>query len=216
MLPKGKKGLSRLSIFYRKSKARDIRNKFYSKAQCFRANFSQASFFNVNFKGAILTSCSFKSASFSQVEFLGSNLKKSNFTNSTFKHCVFSGVLMKKANFKGCRFENCIFVNTNLGAAKNMTIDENNTLLSHHPIVEVSSELMELFNGLRFHPKIQNSRVLHLKGGKLNSLTVMSLLQRLGENCLQRGLTNLQGNLPYRVVTANGLFNAIDRANRKG
>ncbi|WP_196351649.1 pentapeptide repeat-containing protein, partial [Vibrio campbellii] len=83
MLPKNQKGLSRLSLFYSKSRIKNIRNKFYSKAQCFRANFSNASFINVNFKGAILTNCSFKHAEFSQVEFLGSNLKKSNFTNAT-------------------------------------------------------------------------------------------------------------------------------------
>lgn len=214
MLPKGKRGLSRLSIFFRKTKTKNIKNKFYSKAQCFRANFAGTSFINVNFKGAILTSCCFKSANFVQVEFLGTNLKKSNFTNATFKNCIFSGALMKKSNFKGCSFENCIFVNTNINVAKNLVIGQNNKQLKNQPVVEVSSETMKLLDELRFNPKLQNSRVLYLKGGKINSLTLMSLLQRLGEDRLKSGLIQLNGSLPYRVITANGLCNAIDRVTR--
>lgn len=214
MLPKKQKGLSRLSLFYSKTRVKNIRNKFYSKAQCFRANFSNTSFVNVNFKGAILTSCSFKNAEFSQVEFLGTNLKKSNFTNAVFKYCVFSAALLKKSNFKGCVFDSCIFVNTNVKLAKNMVIDNSNLCYSQHPNPAVSEQIMKLLDSLRFNPRIHNSRVLHLKGGKVNSLTLFSLLERLGEDKLLTGLTNLNGFLPYRIVTANGLCNVIDKASR--
>jgi hypothetical protein len=214
MLPKGKKGLSRLSIFYKANKTKDIRNKFYSKAQCFKADFSNATFLNVNFKGAILTSCSFKNTSFSQVEFLGTNLKKSNFTGATFRYCVFSGALMKKTNFKNCKFENCTFVNTNLDTSKNLVIDATNKVLKNYPLPVVDGELLALLNEFRFNSRLQNSRVLHLKGGKLNGLTVQSLIDRLGSINLKKGLKNLNGHLPYRVVTANGFCNAIDRAAR--
>ncbi|EOX3951439.1 pentapeptide repeat-containing protein [Vibrio alginolyticus] len=214
MLPKKQKGLSRLSLFYSKTRVKNIRNKFYSKAQCFRANFSNASFVNVNFKGAILTNCSFKNAEFSQVEFLGSNLKKSNFSNSKFKYCVFSAALLKKSNFKGCTFERCIFVNTNVSLAKNMVIGDNNRFYSQHPSPVLSTNTEELLNELRFNSRIHNSRVLHLKGGKLNSLTLFTLLERLGEVRLINGLKTLNGSLPYRIVTANGLCNVIDKASR--
>lgn len=214
MLPKKQKGLSRLSLFYSKTRVNNIRNKFYSKAQCFKANFSSSSFTNVNFKGAILTNCSFKNAEFSQVEFLGSNLKKSNFSNAKFKCCVFSAVLLKKSNFKGCTFENCIFVNTNVNVAKNMLIGDSNRFYSQRPSPVVSESTMSLLEELKFHPKIQNSRVLHLKGGKINTLTLFSLLERLGEDKLAIGLKQLNGSLPYRIVTASGLCNAIDKASR--
>ncbi|GAB3535525.1 pentapeptide repeat-containing protein [Photobacterium alginatilyticum] len=214
MLPKGQKGVSRLSVFYKASKTRNVRNKFYSKAQCFRANFSNVSFNNVNFKGAMLTSCSFKKATFSQVEFLGTNLKKSNFTDATFKYCVFSGALMKKVNFRNCRFEKCIFVNTNLRQSKHLVIDDTNRIFDSHPSLKLDSELEYLLEGLRFNPKLHNSRVLHLKGGKLNSLTVQILIERLGNQRLKIGLEVLSGRLPYRVVTANNLFNIIDKASR--
>ncbi|WP_028305347.1 pentapeptide repeat-containing protein [Oceanospirillum maris] len=214
MLPKKQKGLSRLSLFYGKTRVKSIRNKFYSKAQCFRANFSNTSFFNVNFKGAILTSCRFKNAEFSQVEFLGTNLKKSNFTDAVFKSCVFSAALLKNSNFKGCIFENCIFVNTNLKLAKNIVIDDSNRFYSQRPTPVVSECIMNLLDGLRFNSRIHNSRVLHLKGGKVNSLTLFSLLERLGEDKLLMGLKSLNGFLPYRIVTANGLCNVIDKAGR--
>lgn len=214
MLPKKGKGLSRLSVFYKKTKFKQIRNKFYSKSQCFKANFSSTSFSNVNFKGAILTSCNFKRASFSQVEFLGANLKKSDFTGATFKHCVFSGVLMKNTIFSNSQFEKCTFVNTNLEVAKNIVLDSSNIVLTSHPSPILDDELHTLVDNLRFHPKLQNSRVLHLKGGKINRLTMQSLIDRLGISRLKLGLKNLGNDIPYRVVTANGLCNAIDRASR--
>ncbi|PPK48239.1 pentapeptide repeat-containing protein [Marinobacter persicus] len=212
MLPKGKKGLSRLSVFCRKAKTRYFRNKFYSKAQCFRADFSKSSFVNVNFKGAILTGCNFKDSTFTQVEFLGTNLKKSNFTGSVFKYCVFSRVLMKNSNFRDCTFEECIFVSTNVVVAKNVVIGKRNRIFKQQPSPEVSQEILTLLDGFRFNSKVQNSRVLHLKGGKINTLTLQSLVERLGEKRLKRGLLALDGNLPYRIITANGLCNAIDRA----
>lgn len=214
MLPKGKNNLSRLSVFYRKTKTRNIRNKFYSKAQCFRADFSKSSFIDVNFKGAILTSCNFKGATFTQVEFLGTNLKKSNFTDATFKYCIFSRALIKNSNFRNCTFENCIFVSTNITVAKNIVVSESNRIFKRQPSPEVSQETLTLLDDLRFNPKVQNSRVLHLKGGKINAITLNSLIERLGEKRLKRGLLALNGTLPYRIITANRLCNAIDRAAR--
>lgn len=214
MLPKGKKGIYRLSVFYCKTKTKNIRNKFYSKAQCFRADFSGTSFTDVNFKGAVLTSCNFRKAKFTQVEFLGTNLKKSNFTDATFKCCVFSRALMKESNFKNCTFEDCIFVNTNVTVAKNIVIDENNRIFKHQPSPEVSQEILILLDGFRFNPNLQNSRVLHLKGGKINTLTLQILVERLGERRLKRGLLALKGTLPYRITNANRLCSAIDSAAR--
>jgi len=215
MLPKNDKSVSRLSIFYRQVKHKRIRNRFYSKAQCFRAGFSGVSFYNVNFKGAALTNCSFKGADFQQVEFLGSNLKKSNFTNARFKSCVFSAALVKDANFKGCTFEDCIFVNINLDAAKNVFVDSrNNEILTRHPSPAVSDEIIKLLNDLRFDKNIQNSRVLHLKGGKVNGLTLDQLISFLGEESLKQGLLSLQGKLPSRIITAADLCRTIDRAAR--
>jgi hypothetical protein len=214
MLPKRNKKLTRLSLFFGKSRLKNINNKFYSKAQCYKANFSNVEFRNVNFKGAILTSCIFKNAKFYQVEFLGSNLKKCNFTGSTFKQCIFVGALLRKANFKGCNFEQCIFINTNIKNCKNMNISNENQMLGVYPRIDIPDDIKSMIDNIRYHKFIQNSRILHLKGGKINNLTMKLILERLGEEKIRRALKNLGGELPRRVITSNGLCNIIDAASR--
>ena len=201
MLPK-KQNLSRLNIFYSKSRG-DIKNKFYSKALCYKAVFSKSKFYNVNFKGAILSNCSFKEAIFHNVEFLGTNLKKSNFTNTKFIDCTFSATLLKNTNFKNAEFKNCIFVNIDTKKAKNFEIDiTKNTFLSSHILPDIDNELVELLNALRFHPKLHNTRVLHLKSGKLNSLTLQIILSTMSQEECKRKLYLLESKLNTPVITA--------------
>ncbi len=211
MIPKGK-GLSRLGIFYKKSRTQKISNKFYSKALCYKAVFSQVKFYNINFKGAVFSNCSFKNASFLNVEFLGTNLKSSNFTGAIFKNCIFSATLLKKSNFKGAKFENCIFINTNFKVAKNLNIENSNNLYLNHNLPNLDSELISLFNKYRFHPKLHNYRVLHLKGGKLNSITINLLISNLGIEKCKKGLINLDKCLSSRVITSYELYKLIDKA----
>jgi len=208
MLPK-KQNLSRLNIFYKRS-YKNIKNKFYSKTLCYQAVFNERKFYNVNFKGAILSSCSFKKAIFINVEFLGTNLKKSNFTNAKFKDCTFSATLMKDANFKNAEFENCIFVNTNIQKAKNLKIDSiKNIFLSGHKLPEIDYELLDLFNALKFHPKLHNTRVLHLKSGKLNSLTLYIIFLSIDVEELKQKLYSLKSKLDTQIITAYQLCKII-------
>lgn len=209
MIPK-RKGLARLSIFHRQVRQKRILNKFYSKALCHGAKFIGVEFKNVNFKGAILTECIFKNCTFSNVEFLGSNLKKSNFSGSFFKYCVFSAALLKNANFKNCCFEKCTFVCTNLSNAKNLYIADENSILDKHITLNLDNEFMALLDCLRLHPKLQNTRVLFLKGGKPNSLTINSLIARLGIDRCKAGFAKLPSQLNSRIVTANQLCLLID------
>lgn len=211
MLPK-KKGLSRLVIFRKKARQSHFYNKFYSKAFCYMANFSNMTFSHVNFKGATLTNCSFKNASLIDVEFLGANLKKSNFANATFKRCVFSAALLKGTKFKNAHFENCIFVSTNLKASRDIVLNKSNKILSTHTMPELDNELISLLNKYRFHPKLQNTRVLFLKSGKLNSLTISLLLPHLSVTKCKKGLDNLEPYLSSRIVTAYQLVTIIDKA----
>lgn len=210
MIPK-RKNLSRLVVFHRKSHLNRISNKFYSKALCHKAIFSNVKFINVNFKGAILTSCLFKNASFLNVEFLGTNLKSSNFSGAIFKNCLFSATLLKKVNFKGAKFENCTFVSVNLNVAKNLQLTDNNIILAVHTLIDFDEELEQLFNKYKFHPNLQNSRVLYLKGGKLNSLTVNMLISNLGKEKCKQGLLNLDKHLSFRIITSYQLLSVIDK-----
>lgn len=210
MIPK-RKNLSRLVIFRTKSRTNQIINKFYSKAFCYKAIFSKVKFINVNFKGATLTNCSFKNAFFFNVEFLGTNLKNSNFSGATFKNCLFSATLLKKVNFSGAKFENCTFVSVNLNVAKNLCLTDNNSILAVHKLIDLDNELEKLFNQYKFHPKIQNSRVLYLKGGKLNSLTINMLISNLGKEKCKQGLVNLDKYLSFRIITSYQLLSVIDK-----
>jgi hypothetical protein len=176
------------------------------------AIFSKVIFNHVNFKGATLTHCSFKNASFIDVEFLGTNLKKSNFLNASFKDCIFSAALLKGTKFRNAHFENCTFVSTNLDVSMDLFLDKSNKSFSTHFMPQLDSELVEMFDSYRFHPKLQNTRVLHLKSGKLNSLTINLLLSRLGATTCKKGLLNLDSWLSERVVTAYQLCNLIDKA----
>ena len=210
MIPK-RKGLSRLSIFYKKINHK-IENKFCSKSICYKAIFSNVSFYNVNFKGAILTSCSFKDATFNNVEFLGTNLKKSNLKNATFKNCIFSAALLTGANFKGSKFENCIFANINFTTAKDLQINDGNEIISVHSIPTIEADFLELLNSFKFNQYLQNTRVLHLKNGKLNSLTLHILISQLGIEKCKKGLKNLNVFLSSNVITAYQLCDLIDKA----
>lgn len=176
------------------------------------AIFSDVTFNHVNFKGATLTHCSFKNALFMDVEFLGTNLKKSNFSNARFKDCIFSAALLKDTKFKNAHFENCTFVSTNLEASKDLFLDTSNKIFPTHCMPQLDNELVEMLNGYRFHPKLQNTRVLHLKSGKLNSLTINLLISRLGVTTCKKGLLKLDPLLSRRIVTAHQLCSLIDKA----
>ncbi|WP_080962166.1 pentapeptide repeat-containing protein [Chromobacterium subtsugae] len=210
MIPSHKKNLQKLAIFHKKIKKQVIKNKFYSKSHCFRATLSNVKLTNVNFKGAILTKCSFKQSQFVSVDFLGTNLKGSNFTDATFKRCIFVGTLLDRANFKGCSFKNCYFVNTNLSRSKNLAIDSSNIILNNYPKFDISLELSALVSSIWEHPNIHYSRVLRLKGGRVNHLTLNILLNKYGEHGLIHRLQRLGGELPCRVVTAHSLCWMID------
>ncbi len=210
MVPSRKKGFQKLFIFRKKSKKSLIKNKFYSKVQCFQASFPKVNFINVNFKGAILTKCSFKQAKFSGIDFLGTNLRKSNFLQSDFSHCLFVNALLDKANFKGCTFTNCVFVNTNLYRSKHLQINDSNQILTSYPTLEISSSLKFALDELKQNEYLSNNRVLHLKGGKINQLTIKLLLERFSEAELLKKLHLVKTKLAKTIVTAKSLSDFID------
>ena len=74
----------------------------------------------------------------------------------------------------------------------------------------MDEELIELFDSFRFHPKLQNSRVLHLKGGKLNSLTIRIILSNLNQDECKNKLKSLDSKLNSRIVTAYQLLNLLE------
>ena len=210
MLPKKSKKVSRLSLFRIKNRRTTIKNKFYSKAQCFKVDFTGNKFLNVNLKGAILTSCNFKSAMFVNVDFLGTNLKKTNMKNARFEKCIFSGALLNKTNFQGATFKDCFFINTNFERAKNFFADEEKNIFLKHQDLIFDAELVSALDNFRYDEKIHNSRIIHQRGGKINTVTVSILLRTYGMSSLIKALQGMVGNLPSRVITIESFKGMID------
>ena len=198
-----------LSYFRKSCFQKEFCNQFYSKSFCYKANFNKSFFRDVNFKGAILTSCCFKNSKFINVEFLGTNLKGSNFTNSTFQDCVFSAALLKKVNFKNCSFKKCIFICTNLTHTKNFPVlDSSNEILLQHPsIPELIPGLKSILDAYKRNKILACSRTLFLKNGSLNSITMKYLLSRLSQENLLLGLRKLSvEELRINQVATASLF----------
>mgnify|MGYP003589228664 CR=1 FL=1 len=212
----------RLLLFFKDCK----RKKFYScnfaKSRGFKGHSNNSTFKNVNFRGAIFTKCSFKNSTFINVEFMGSNLKGTNFTNSKFKHCIFSATLLKNTNFFNCEFENCIFIATNTNLAKNLMFDKfKNTVLPTHMVIQnLELETLELFGKLKFIPELTYSRVLYLKNGKLNSLTINMLVNKFTEYEIQNAINNILSEMNHinffkKVITSFQFILLIDKFKNK-
>lgn len=91
-----------------------------------------------------------------------------------------------------------------------MKIDyKNNTFLSTHTLPYIDEELTILLNEFRFHPKLHNNRVLHLKNGKLNSLTIRIILSHLNLDEFKFKLQSLEPKLNSRIITAYQLLNLL-------
>ncbi|NTZ20677.1 hypothetical protein EXW96_25130 [Paenibacillus sp. JMULE4] len=106
---------------------------YFCKSRSYKVNFNNAVFNNVNFRGAILTSCYFKKAKFDGVDFLGTNLRKSNFEGASFKNTIFVGPLLDGCNFRNAKFENVIFVNTSFENVKNLDLSHGVEVLKQYP-----------------------------------------------------------------------------------
>lgn len=210
MLSRKNKKVNRFSIFFIKNRRTFIKNKFYSKAHCFKVNFSENKFINVNFKGAMLTNCNFKKAKFINVEFFGTNLKKSNFKNAIFERCIFSGALLSNANFNDATFKNCIFLNTSLKDAKKIDIKEVANFYLKHQNLSIDEELKMAVNNYKLDEKIKNTRILHQRGGGINTVTITILLMRYKVEVLTELLNRMVGNLPRRVITIADFENMLD------
>lgn len=103
-------------------------------------------------------------------------------------------------------------MSVDLNVVKNLELNTDNKILSTHNLIPLNKELEELFNQYKFNRNLQNSRVLHLKNGKLNSLTVNMIISNLGEEKCKQGLINLEKNLSSMVVTSYQLCSLINKS----
>lgn len=180
------------------------------KSNCYNCNFSGSNFDYVNFRGAHFKSCSFLKCSFKFAEFIGSNFKKSNFKNAKFENTIFDSVRLDNVDFKDAKFINTIFVATDVSKAKNLdTTNPEIRVYDEMPTLEISEELKNVALNTLNNKYVKNSRVLDTRDGKVNTLSLMILLENFDEETLINGLNFITNELDRDFYTLSYLIKFI-------
>ncbi len=155
------------------------------KSKCFNCNFSNGNFNYTCFRGAHMKACNFNGGTFVEAEFIGANLKDSQFKNAVLENVVFEGTKLESVDFKGAVLKNVIFVDTNLEQVLNLNLEDANIkIFTEMPELEVSAELIQAIEGLMQNDFVKRSRVLDTKDKKMNTVSVLRLLDHFEEAVL--------------------------------
>lgn len=180
------------------------------KSKCFNCNFSSGNFNYACFRGAHMKACNFNSATFVGAEFIGANLKESQFKNAVFENVVFEGSKLELVDFKGAVFKNVIFVDTNLEQVKNLDLEDTNiSVFDEMPALEVGPELIQAVEQLMQNDFVKRSRVLDTKDKKMNTISVLRLLDQFEESVLVERLNKVVPLLDRDFYTLSYLIKLI-------
>lgn len=213
--PSKKQKLYLLPKFSNPLKANNINycNRVYSKSICLKINFSNKLFLNANLRGSKFKNCKFNSAKFICIDFNGVIFKKAKFVNVIFKKCLFYGTIFDDCSFLECNFENCVFINTNI---EEIGIPENkNTILTYPPKISLSEQTLVEIERYKKIKKLSVSRLLHIKGGKLNNATFYVIHKKVtDEEKILSGLSKVFSNPESKQMphTSHGLLEAIEKS----
>lgn len=157
--------------------------KDFEKSHSYNSNFQNAKFDCASLRAAHMKFCNFDGASFKETEFVGTNLRGSTFRGAKFQGAIFRATVLDKADFKNAEFIDSYFVGTGVSNAKNFPVDCSGiTFLNTMPSMsDFSEELISVVQGLRTNDVIRHSNTLHLKHGKINTLSLMILLKSYSE-----------------------------------
>lgn len=171
--------------------------KDFEKTKSIHTNFSNTLFLGTSLRAASMKYCSFISARLIDTDCVGTNLRGCNFTNATFENVIFHAALLDGARFSGARFNNCYFVSTGIKGTKDFPEDLSGiTFMDKMPSeADFSTEIISVVELLRSNDMIRRSRTLHLKNGKINTLS----LQILKKTYSDKELVKLLKELPSCV-----------------
>lgn len=177
--------------------------KDFEKTKSYSSNFKNTKFDYVSFRAAQMKYCNFDEASFVGAEFIGANLRGSTFKGAKFKETIFRSTKLDRTNFSGATFKNCYFVATNTFTISKLSNNcPRTTFLNAMPKEETfSTELVKAVEKLRGNDIVRRSNVLHLKKGKINTLSLMILLQSYSENELIELLQKVTNGLTNQFYT---------------
>ena len=186
-------------------------NKDFEKTSSYRTNFSMAVFENTSFRASKFKYCSFYGARFKSSEFIGTNLKGCKFKNATFENCVITSANIKKATFKDASFHHCFIIGINKDYFKS-AIFRNCKFYDNYPTLSnISPSLLKIIEALRSNDIVRRSHTLHLKKGKINTLTVMILSELYDETELTRLLPLVPNYLTTQFYTTSYLTHLLKK-----
>ena len=188
--------------------------KDFEKTKSYDTSFVDAKFIGTSFRAAHMKFCDFSRCVFQGVDFVGANLRGSKFVDASFHDCIFVTTVLDRTNFKNASFKNCYFVGINTKSAKNFPEQsEGLCILSSQPEQDnVSVELKQVIENLRGNDIIRRSNTLHLKKGKINTLSLMILEKEYTEEELLHYLPMLPALVSTQFYTVSYLKNLLKKA----
>lgn len=178
-------------------------NCVYSKSICSKIDFSNVIFINANLRGSIFKQTKFNGSKFICSDFNGVHFNHIKFKNTEFKKCLFYGTVFKKNTFDNCHFKGCIFINIKTEALP--TLNKTNLILKSPPFISFSTSFIAKINQFKEIEHLTKSRLIHIKGGKINHATfyaITTLFSKEEEKILLslEKIFNKQGRkIPYTV-----------------
>ncbi len=182
------------------------------KNNYFNTNFSKSNFNFACFRGAHMKSCKFNDCTFMGTEFMGTNLKESQFINAVFENAVFEGAKLDGVNFKGAVFLNTLFVSTAVESAFNLNSEDSGIrIFAEMPEIKMSGALKEIIEKLMQNAYIKRARVLDTKDKKMNTISVMILMEKFGEETLVHYLSKIEDAIDRDFYTLSYIIKMIEK-----
>lgn len=188
------------------------------RSNCYGTDFTESNFDCASFRGAHLKGCDFYGCSFKHAEFVGTNLKKSKFREARFENVVFEGVNLDGADFRGAVFINVIFIGTDLAKASHLHFDPTQVeVYEAMPEIKISEALdAAIWSAMNNNEFVKNSRVLDTKEGKINTVSVIRLLESFDEETLIKGLKIVEEKMDKNFCILSYIMRFLENCQKQG
>lgn len=207
-----KRATDRINYSNRKKVNSDFNHKDLKRSNCFSSNFSNSNFDHANFKGAQFKHCNFTECTFDSAEFVATNLRNSKFIDAKLKNVVFEAANLDGVNFENATFENVIFVETDMTKAINLDVSAEGIRVFDMPIeLDISQRLERAIRASKKNEFIKKAGVLDTKEGKINSTSVMILLELFSEETLVTSFAKLKADVNENFGTLSYIINEIKK-----
>lgn len=187
------------------------------RSNCYNCDFSESNFNFTSLRGAHFKSCNFYGCTFKNAELIGSNLKKSKFKKAKFENAVFDSVNLEGVDFSGAQFKNTIFLSTDLSKAINIKFNSSDVkIFDEMPKLDISEKLEDSIKSAMQNEFVKKSRALDTKDGKINSISIMILLENFKEKQLIDGLLLISEKMDKEFCTLSYIIKTLQTYKDQG